>query len=94
MHRSLALTQLQHYVPDRFGMPVEPREWFVVPLPVINQMIERVQDESFIELVYDGRPAAYVARLLASFRRRSADIQARRRSIRDLAKLQCSLAFR
>lgn len=53
IHRILASAQLQLHVPDRFGIPVEPREWFVVPLPVINEIMERIQDESITEFVYD-----------------------------------------
>jgi hypothetical protein len=53
VHRILASAQLQLHVPDRFGIPVEPREWFVVPLPVINEIMERIQDESITEFVYD-----------------------------------------
>ena len=54
IHRILASAQLQLHVPDRFGMPVEPREWFVVPLPVVNEIMERIQDESITEFIYDS----------------------------------------
>ncbi|MFN2977604.1 MULTISPECIES: GIY-YIG nuclease family protein [Terriglobus] len=64
IHRILASAQLQLHVPDRFGIPVEPREWFVVPLPVINEIMERIQDESITEFVYD--PSAGGLRRLTS----------------------------
>ncbi len=54
IHRIFASAQLQLRVPDRFGMPVEPREWFVVPLPVINEVMERLKDESITGFVYDS----------------------------------------
>jgi hypothetical protein len=54
IHRIFASAQLQLRLPDRFGIPVEPREWFVVPLPVINEVMERIQDESITGFVYDS----------------------------------------
>jgi hypothetical protein len=53
IHRIFGSAQLQLRLPDRFGIPVEPREWFVVPLPVINEVMERIQDESITGYVYD-----------------------------------------
>jgi hypothetical protein len=52
-----ASAQLQLHLPDRFGIRVEPREWFVVPLTVINEVMERIQDESITEFVYDSAAA-------------------------------------
>ena len=54
IHRIFASAQLQLRLPDRFGTAVEPREWFVVPLPVINEVMERIQDESITGYVYDS----------------------------------------
>jgi hypothetical protein len=54
IHRIFASAQLQLRLPDRFGIAVEPREWFVVPLPVINEVMERIQDESITRFVYDS----------------------------------------
>jgi hypothetical protein len=54
IHRIFASAQLQLRLPDRFGIAVEPREWFVVPLPVINEVMERIQDESIAGFVYDS----------------------------------------
>jgi hypothetical protein len=54
IHRIFASAQLQLRLPDRFGIPVEPREWFVVPLPVINEVMERIQDESITGFIYDS----------------------------------------
>ncbi len=54
IHRIFSSAQLQLRLPDRFGIPVEPREWFVVPLPVINEVMERIQDESITDFVYDS----------------------------------------
>jgi hypothetical protein len=29
---------------DRFGNLVKPREWFLVPLFVVNELVERIRD--------------------------------------------------
>jgi hypothetical protein len=47
--------QLQLRIPDRFGNYVEPQEWFVVPLPVIDEVIQRIQDDTITDFVYDVR---------------------------------------
>jgi hypothetical protein len=47
---------------DRFGSQVEPREWFLVPLSIIDEAIERIKDQSISSYRYD--PVA--ARLIPS----------------------------
>ena len=53
IHRLFASAQLQLRIPDRFGNYVEPQEWFVVPLPVIDEVIHRIQDGTITDFVYD-----------------------------------------
>lgn len=53
IHRLFGAAKLDLRLSDRFGIHVEPREWFVVPLPVIDEVIRRIQDESIIDFVYD-----------------------------------------
>jgi hypothetical protein len=53
LHRVLGPAQLRLSAPARFGGPVEPREWFVVPLSIINEVIERISDGTLIDYVYD-----------------------------------------
>lgn len=48
----------------RFGKPVKPREWFVVPLQVIDEAVERIRDGTITALVYDAHTARLVARLI------------------------------
>jgi hypothetical protein len=43
-------------ITDRLGNPVSPREWFLVPLPAIDQIVDRIRDGSIAEYRYD--PAA------------------------------------
>ena len=55
-HRVFAPAQLDLTIPDRFGNPVRPREWFLAPLPAIDQAVERIRDGSITSWIYD--PAA------------------------------------
>jgi hypothetical protein len=59
LHRFLGSARFDLEVSDRFGNPVKPREWFLVPLPVIDEIVQRIQDHSIVDFEYD--PA--VARL-------------------------------
>lgn len=59
-HRLFSAVQLDLTIEDRFGKPVKPREWFVVPLHVIDEAVERIRDGSITELVYDPHTARLV----------------------------------
>jgi len=52
LHKVFAAAQLDLSIPDRFGHMVKPREWFVVPLPVINEAVERIRDRSITAYRY------------------------------------------
>ena len=41
-HRLFGAAQLDLTIEDRFGHPVKPREWFLVPLHVIDEAVGRV----------------------------------------------------
>ena len=60
IHRVFDPVQVDIEIMDRFGNPVRPREWFLVPLFVVNEVVERIKDGSITQYVYD--PA--VARLV------------------------------
>jgi hypothetical protein len=49
--------QLVLTIDDRFGNPVKPREWFMVPLNVINDVVIRIQDGTITEYIYDVNSA-------------------------------------
>ncbi|MGB7413944.1 MAG: GIY-YIG nuclease family protein, partial [Thermosynechococcaceae cyanobacterium] len=38
---------------DRFGAPVKPREWFLVPLKVIEEVMEKIQEGTIDQFRYD-----------------------------------------
>ncbi|MDD2884958.1 MAG: GIY-YIG nuclease family protein [Dechloromonas sp.] len=60
-HRIFAAAQLDLTIEDRFGHPVKPREWFLVPLQVIDEAVQRVIDGSITNLIYDPASATLIA---------------------------------
>lgn len=60
LHRVFATAQLDLEIKDRFGHPVKPREWFLVPLSVIDEAVDRIRDGSITRLVYDPSNARLV----------------------------------
>lgn len=59
-HRIFAPAQIDLTIHDRFGHPVKPREWFLVPLHVIDEAVQRVRDGSITDVVYDPKIARLV----------------------------------
>jgi T5orf172 domain len=57
-HRLFGAVQLDLTLEDRFGRPVKPREWFVVPLHVIDEAVERIRDGTITKLAYDPQTAS------------------------------------
>ena len=53
IHRVFDSAQLDIEMKDRFGTPVKPREWFLVPLYAIDEAVERIKDGTITEYVYD-----------------------------------------
>ena len=62
IHRIFAPARLDIEIEDRFGNPVVPREWFLVPLDAINDAVERIKQGTIAAYVYDVKRAALVAR--------------------------------
>lgn len=60
LHRVLGAAQLDLTLEDRFGHPVKPREWFLVPLHVIDEAVERIRDGSIIHVTYDTQTARWM----------------------------------
>lgn len=59
-HRIFQGARLELTIEDRFGNPVKPREWFLVPLHVIDEAVKRIQDGSITDYVYDPTQAMLV----------------------------------
>lgn len=60
IHRVFAPARLDIAIPDRFGNAVQPREWFLVPLTVIDEAVSRIRDGSITSFKYDPDRAALV----------------------------------
>jgi len=60
LHKFFAHAQLDLQLQDRFGFQVAPREWFFVPLPVIDETIRRIHDGSIRAFRYDPPTARLV----------------------------------
>jgi len=60
IHRVFDPAQLDIEIKDRFDNPVKPREWFLVPLFVVNEAVERIKDGTITQFVYDPKAARLV----------------------------------
>jgi hypothetical protein len=60
IHRVFDSARLNIEIKDRFGKPVVPHEWFLVPLFVINEAVERIVDGSITQYVYDPQSVRLV----------------------------------
>lgn len=62
IHRIFDPARFDVEIRDRFGRPVVPKEWFMVPLFVIDEAVQRIRDRSIIDFVYDPQSAKLVKR--------------------------------
>jgi hypothetical protein len=60
LHRVFLAARLDIEIKDRFGNPVKPREWFLVPLPVIDEVVKRIKDQTIVDYEYDPMTASLV----------------------------------
>lgn len=60
IHRVLGAVRFDIEITDRFGKPVRPREWFLVPLPIVDELVARIGDGSIVGMTYDPSKAALV----------------------------------
>ncbi|MEZ6235086.1 MAG: GIY-YIG nuclease family protein [Phycisphaerales bacterium] len=61
LHKVFAAARLDMQLKDRFGSRVEPREWFLLPLTVIDEAIERIKDGSIDRCRYDLKSSRLVS---------------------------------
>lgn len=59
-HKLFAPARLNITINDRFGHPVQPEEWFLVPLFVIDEAVARIKDGSITGYIYDPSAAKLV----------------------------------
>lgn len=60
IHRVFGPAQLDLSIADRFGNLVQPQEWFLVPLSVIDDAVTRIRDGSITNYVYDPGQARLI----------------------------------
>jgi len=58
IHKIFCNALLNIEIKDRFGQPVTPREWFLVPLQVIDEAIEKIRAGTITEYTYDPNIAS------------------------------------
>lgn len=58
IHRIFGAARLDIEIKDRFGQPVVPREWFLVPLFVVDEVIGKIRDGTITGYVYDPKTAS------------------------------------
>ncbi|OJH43583.1 GIY-YIG nuclease family protein [Paracoccus sp. SM22M-07] len=62
IHRIFEPARLDIEVMDRFGRPVIPREWFLVPIYAIKDAVEKIKDGTITGYVYDPQQATLIER--------------------------------
>jgi hypothetical protein len=58
IHRIFEPARLDIEIMDRFGRPTVPREWFLVPLFVIKEAVEKIKDGTITDYFYDKKEAS------------------------------------
>lgn len=61
LHKIFANAQFDMALPPRFGKPVRPQEWFLVPLPVIDEAVRGILDGTILDKVYDRATGTLVS---------------------------------
>jgi hypothetical protein len=55
--------RLELELTDRFGAPVKPREWFLVPLEIIEEVVEKIEKGTIDQFRYDRETASLSQRI-------------------------------
>lgn len=61
IHKALHSAQLDIVIEDRFGNPVKPKEWFLVSLNTINDIIDHIKNGSIETVYYDAEKAQLIS---------------------------------
>lgn len=59
IHKFFDSAKLNIEIQDRFGKTIMPREWFLVPLFVIDEMVEKIKDRTILHYNYDYKEACF-----------------------------------
>lgn len=60
LHKFFGSARLDLELKDRFGLQVEPREWFLVPFPVIEEAIQKLKEGTIGDFRYDPAKARLI----------------------------------
>lgn len=60
IHRIFADVQVQITIKDRFGKPVQPKEWFLVTQDAIARAVELIQSGEIAKYSYDHKQAKFI----------------------------------
>jgi hypothetical protein len=60
IHRFFGPARLDIEINDRFGKKVKPREWFLVPLDIVERSIKMFLDGSIVDYHYDLKTSSIV----------------------------------
>lgn len=58
IHRIFDSARLDITIHDRFGNPVVPREWFLVPLFVVDEAVNKIRDGTITNYIFDPKTAS------------------------------------
>lgn len=53
LHKFFDCAKLDIEIKDRFGNPVIPREWFLVPLFIVDEVVDKIKDGTIGKYTYD-----------------------------------------
>ncbi|MBP2510145.1 hypothetical protein J2855_003793 [Agrobacterium tumefaciens] len=62
IHKVFGAARLEVEIKDRFGQPIVPKEWFLVPLFAVDEAVDRIKDGTITGYVYDPKTACMVPR--------------------------------
>jgi hypothetical protein len=62
IHRIFGPARLDIEIKDRFGIPIIPREWFLVPVFAIDEAVEKIRDGTIKDYFYDPKQARLIER--------------------------------
>jgi hypothetical protein len=62
IHKIFEAARLDIEIKDRFGQPVAPREWFLVPVFAIDDAVAKIQDGTIGSYYYDVESAKLLPR--------------------------------
>lgn len=63
IHRLFSAARLDLEILDRFGKPVRPREWFLVPLAAVDRAVELIQSGEIDRWAYNPATALFEERV-------------------------------